>query len=59
MEQMMSGLVKQFVRCESGATAIEYCFLASLIAVVIVAALTVLGMNVSNSFQNMADGFPS
>ncbi|MEM9105800.1 MAG: Flp family type IVb pilin [Pseudomonadota bacterium] len=55
----MSGLVKQFVRCESGATAIEYCFLASLIAVVIVAALTVLGMNVSNSFQNMADGFPS
>ena len=54
----MNGLMKQFMRCESGATAIEYCFLASLIGVVIVASVTILGQNVSNSFQDMADGFP-
>ena len=58
MEHMMSGLVKQFMKCESGATAIEYSLIASLIAIVIVAALTILGLNVSNSFQNVADGFP-
>ena len=58
MELMMTGLVKQFMRCESGATAIEYCFLASLIGVVIVTSVTILGQNVSNSFQDMADGFP-
>lgn len=54
----MNGLLKQFWKCESGATAIEYGFLASLIAVVIVASVTILGQNVSNSFQDMADGFP-
>ena len=54
----MFGLVKQFVKCESGATAIEYCFIASLISVVIVASLTILGQNVANSFQAMAAGFP-
>jgi len=58
MELVMNGLLKQFWKCESGATAIEYGFLASLIAVVIVASVTILGQNVSNSFQDMADGFP-
>jgi pilus assembly protein Flp/PilA len=58
MERIMSGLVKQFVKCESGATAIEYGLMTSLIFVVIVASLTILGQNVANTFQAMADGFP-
>ncbi len=42
--------VRKFFRNESGATAIEYALMASLIAVAIITAVTTLGTKVSNVF---------
>jgi pilus assembly protein Flp/PilA len=47
-------MLKSFVQDESGATAIEYGLIAALIAVVIIAALTVLGQQVSGGFSRIA-----
>jgi pilus assembly protein Flp/PilA len=47
-------MLKAFVRDESGATAIEYGLIAALIAVVIIAALTTLGRQVSGSFSKIS-----
>jgi pilus assembly protein Flp/PilA len=46
--------MKNFVQDEAGATAIEYGLIAALIAVVIIAALTVLGQQVSGGFSKIA-----
>ena len=46
--------LKQFVKCESGATAIEYALIAALIAVVIIGALTSLGNNASSKLTSVA-----
>jgi pilus assembly protein Flp/PilA len=43
-----------FLKNESGATAIEYGLLASLIAVVIVAALQLLGPQLATTFNNVS-----
>jgi pilus assembly protein Flp/PilA len=43
-----------FIKNESGATAIEYALIASLIAVFLVAALTTLGGRVSGVFSEVA-----
>jgi pilus assembly protein Flp/PilA len=47
-------LLKTFVQEETGATAIEYGLIAALIAVVIIAALTTLGRQVSGGFSRIA-----
>ena len=47
-------MLKNFVQDESGATAIEYGLIAALIAVVIIAALTTLGRQVSGGFSKIA-----
>ncbi|CAN7533571.1 Flp family type IVb pilin [Terrabacter sp. LjRoot27] len=39
---------------ERGATAVEYGLMVALIAVVIIAAVTLLGGNLSNTFDNVA-----
>jgi pilus assembly protein Flp/PilA len=39
----MKSLVKRFAKDESGATAIEYGLIAALIAVVIIAAVSIVG----------------
>ena len=44
-----------FFKDEEGATAVEYGLMVALIAVVIIAAVGVLGINVSTQFQNVAD----
>jgi pilus assembly protein Flp/PilA len=44
----------QFVRDDSGATAIEYGLIAALISVVIIAAVTLVGGNLSSTFQSVA-----
>lgn len=44
----------RFVKQEDGATAIEYGLIASLIAVVIVAALTSLGTGLKATFTTVA-----
>ena len=44
----------RFFRNEDGATAIEYGLIASLIAIVIVTAVTTVGTNLSTVFNNVA-----
>jgi pilus assembly protein Flp/PilA len=50
----MLRLTKQFLRDESGATAIEYGLIAALIAVVIITAVTAVGTNLSGTFNTIA-----
>ena len=50
----MSKFVTQFLKNESGATAIEYGLIAALIAVVIVTAVTLVGTNLSAKFNKIA-----
>ncbi len=50
----MLKLVKNFVRDESGATAIEYALVAALIAVVIIAGARLIGQRASTTFNNIA-----
>jgi pilus assembly protein Flp/PilA len=45
--------IKTLLRNETGATAIEYALLASLIAAVIAATVGVLGGQVSNLFSSL------
>lgn len=49
----MSHLIR-FMHDESGATAIEYGLIAALIAVVIITAVTTLGVNISTQFGTVA-----
>lgn len=44
-------------RDETGATAIEYALIASLIAVVIVGALLLIGQSLSGIFNSVSNGF--
>ena len=46
--------VSNFLRDESGATAIEYGLIAAGIAVVIITAVTLVGTNLSNVFNSVA-----
>ena len=46
--------LKSFVANESGATAIEYALIASLIAVALVAVLTNLGTRLSSEFSEIS-----
>ncbi|MBN9668859.1 Flp family type IVb pilin [Roseibium aggregatum] len=47
----MKNLFSRFVKDESGATAIEYGLIAGLLSVVIVAAVTSTGTNLSGIFS--------
>jgi len=44
----------RFLRDEEGATAIEYGLIAALVSVVIIGALTLLGNNLSGTFEKIA-----
>ena len=48
---------KQFLNNENGVTSIEYALIASLIAIVIVAAVTLLGTNLNTLFTAVAAAF--
>ena len=48
---------RTFLKDETGATAIEYGLIASLIAAVIIAAVTLLGTDLQTTFQGLADVF--
>ena len=50
----MKNLVVRFAKCESGATAIEYGLIASLIGVAIIAALSSTANGISNTFGNVS-----
>jgi len=51
----MNKIMRNFMRDESGATAIEYGLIAALIAVVIITAVTTVGNNLSATFQTVAN----
>ncbi|AWN51636.1 Flp family type IVb pilin [Methylobacterium sp. 17Sr1-1] len=50
---MMTKL-KRFVSDESGATAIEYGLIATLIAIAVIVAARAVGNNLSGTFNNIA-----
>jgi pilus assembly protein Flp/PilA len=45
--------IARFVRDESGATAIEYCLIASGIAAVIIVAVNGIGSSLNNKFTSI------
>ena len=50
----MTKTIQNFLRDESGATAIEYGLIAALIAVVIIGAVSVVGTSLSGTFQTVS-----
>jgi pilus assembly protein Flp/PilA len=50
----MQNLFARFANDESGATAIEYGLIASLISIALIAAATTLGKNISDTFGEVA-----
>jgi pilus assembly protein Flp/PilA len=46
-------LFARFVKCESGATAIEYGLIASLIGVAIIGAVSATGNGLNGTFNNI------
>jgi pilus assembly protein Flp/PilA len=53
----MRTFATRFLKDQSGATAIEYALMATMIAVVIVGVVGVFGVHVRDSFQKGADLF--
>jgi pilus assembly protein Flp/PilA len=51
----MKNLLSRFAKDESGATAIEYGLIATLIGVAIIAGATALGGALDTTFQGIAD----
>lgn len=51
----MHNLVSRFVKDESGATAIEYGLIASLIGVAIIAGATALGGKLNTAFTDISN----
>ena len=49
---MIKGPLRQFMRDESGATAIEYGLIASLIAVAIITAVSTMGTKLTTTFNS-------
>jgi len=50
----MNKLISNFLRNESGATAIEYGLIAALIAVVIIGAVQVVGTGLNSTFTTVS-----
>jgi pilus assembly protein Flp/PilA len=48
-------VIRDFIRNESGATAIEYGLIAALISVAIISAATTLGTNIGKTFKKVSD----
>ena len=55
-EAILKNLFSRFVRDKSGATAIEYGLIATLIALAIIAAVTATGGALQNTFNNVSSG---
>jgi len=52
--QPNNGCFRAVLRCQSGATSIEYALIASLISVAIVLGATALSSNLKNIFDGVA-----
>jgi pilus assembly protein Flp/PilA len=48
-----------FLKSEEGATAVEYGIMVALIAVVIIAAVALVGTNLNSVFDSVANQLPS
>ena len=51
----MRQLIKRFAADEAGASAVEYCLVASLIAVYIIGAVSYLGLSLRDKALEIAD----
>jgi pilus assembly protein Flp/PilA len=54
----MTKLLRRFMLCDQGVTAIEYALISSLIALVIVTSVGATGTQLSSAFTNIANAFP-
>ena len=54
----MLNAIRQFVKEEDGATAVEYGLMVALIAAVIVTIVTTLGTKVNNAFTTVSNALP-
>ena len=52
-------MLRRLLRTEDGVTAIEYGLIASLVAVVIIAAVSMVGTELTRTFDTIAASFPS
>jgi pilus assembly protein Flp/PilA len=50
----MLRIFRLLLKARSGATAIEYCLIAGLVAVVTIAGLTTLGTNLNSKYNSIA-----
>jgi pilus assembly protein Flp/PilA len=58
MEEKMEKLIR-FFKDEEGATMVEYALMVALIAVVCIAAVTVLGGNINTVFETISTALPT
>ena len=54
----MTKLLRRFMLCRQGVTAIEYALIASGVAMTIVTAVSAAGTQLSASFTHIANAFP-
>ena len=52
-------MLRRLLRTEDGVTAIEYGLISALIAVVIIVAVTMVGTELTRTFDTIAGSFPS
>lgn len=55
--RLIAKLTSDFLRDESGATAIEYALIAGAISIVIVVAVTGIGTSLNNRFTEVGSAF--
>ena len=55
----MLNVIRQFVKQDEGATAVEYGLMVSLIALVIIGAVTLIGTGLNTVFTTVAGSLPS
>ena len=55
MPKKITRIMKPFWKNKDGATAIEYGLIAALIAVIIIAAVTFVGQDLGNMFNQVAN----
>ncbi len=53
-----AALLQRFLRCERGATAIEYALIAALIAVVLVTSMSTLSTKIRGAFTKIGNAMP-
>lgn len=54
LKETIMNAIKKFIKDEAGVTAIEYGLIAALIAVVIIAAVKLIGTNLDLTFDKVA-----